>query len=246
MPVPQRIVLVGASSGIGAALAVELAAPGRALALVARRRTELDAVAAQVRAKGATAHVELWDATDADADASFANCIAALGGVDTVVYSAGVLPAVRLDEFDTAKDSQVVQVNVIGAMAWLNPAARTLSAQGYGTICGIGSVAGDRGRRPNPAYGASKAALHTFLESLAHRLGPRGVAVVTIKPGPIATPMTADHGNPPLMIPADVAARRIAKAIARGERIVYVPAAWRAIMAVFKCMPWFLFKRFPK
>ena len=245
MPEPQRILLIGASSGIGAALAVELAAPGRSLVLVARRRAELEAVGARVRARGAAVNLECWDATaDEDTEACFARCVTALGGLDTVVYSAGVLPAVGLDEFDTGKDRHMVQVNLVGAMAWLNPAARMLSKQGRGTICGIGSVAGDRGRRPKPGYGATKAALHTYLESLTHRLGPLGVAVVTIKPGPIATPMTADHGEPPFMIPADVAARRIARAIVRGERVVYVPAVWRPVMAVIRALPWFLFKRF--
>ncbi len=244
----QRIVIVGASSGIGEALAIEMAVPGRSIGLIARRQTELEAVAAKVRAKGAVAVVDVSDASDIVAvEQSWSRISAALGGVDAIVYSSGAMADVGPDEFSSDKDKWMIEVNVIGAMSWLNCAARGFSAQGHGTICGIGSVAGDRGRRPNPAYGASKAALHSFLESLRNRLTHRGIRVVTIKPGPVATPMTAHlPEKPPFLIDAPTAAKRIAKAIENGEHTVYVPGIWRFIMLAMRCTPSFLFVKFTK
>lgn len=239
----QQVLVVGASSGIGAALAVALSQPGRTIGLVARRRDALDSIASQVRSRGATAVVEPCDVTDVAAvEASFQRVVAGMGGLDALVYSSGVMPTVGPDEFDTAKDKAMVDTNVTGAMAWLNCGAKHFLGQGRGTLCGIGSVAGDRGRRLGPAYGASKAALHTFLESLRNRLEVRGIRVVTIKPGPIDTPMAA--GRPKAMLyPVDKAAARIAQAIERGEHTVYVPGKWRLIMAVVRCIPSFLFRR---
>ncbi len=239
----NKIIIVGASSGIGAALAVEMAKPGRVVGLVARRRPELDAVAAQVTARGAQAIVHTCDASD---DAAVAACWRALltdvGGCDALVYSSGVMPEVGPREFDIAKDRQIIEVNVIGAMAWLNLGAAHLADQGRGVLCGLGSVAGDRGRRQAPAYGASKAALHTYLESLRNRLSVLGVHVVTIKPGPVRTPMLGDR-KLPLTVSAEVAARRIAVALERGENTVYVHAGYRLIMGILRCIPSFVFRR---
>lgn len=239
----DRIILVGASSGIGAALAVALARPGRKLALVARREAELQTVAAQVRAAGAEALVEPANAAETHTvAATFARLEGLLGGVDAVIYAAGVMPDVAPSAFPTALDQQMVEVNVLGAVAWLNAGATYFLTKGRGVLCGFGSVAGDRGRRGAPVYGATKAFLHTYLESLYNRLSVQGIAVVTIKPGPVRTPMTAGK-QLPLLIDADVAARRIALALERGEREVYVPGIWRWIMMAIRCVPSGVFKR---
>lgn len=171
----QRILIVGASSGIGEALALQLAGAGKTLGLVARRQAALARVADEVVRRGGKAVVEVSDAADPRAvEASWAILLSQMGGIDAVVYAAGVMPEVAPDEFDTAKDQQVIEINILGAVAWLNCAARHFAPLGCGVICGIGSVAGDRGRRGAPVYGASKAALHTYLESLRNRLAVRG------------------------------------------------------------------------
>ncbi len=243
----QKIVIVGASSGIGRALALELAGPDRKLGLVARRATELADVAAEVRRKGGHAEVEVCDAADVTAaEAAWRALADRLGGVDALVYAAGVMPDVGPDEFNTAKDAQMIAVNVLGAIAWLNCAARDFQAAGRGVICGIGSVAGDRGRRPGPVYGASKAALHTYLESLRNRLWLHGVRVVTVKPGPVDTPMTHGRGPMPLMVAASVAAQRIAASLEGGPEVVYVAWQWRYIMLILQHIPTILFRRFSK
>lgn len=239
----DRIIVVGASSGMGAALATVLARPGRKIALVARRAAELDAVAAKVRAVGAEAIVEAADAADTAAVAgTFARLEALLGGVDVLAYVAGVMPEVGGAEFPTDKDRLMVEVNVLGAVAWLNAGATYFQTKGRGVLCGVGSVAGDRGRRGAPVYGASKAFLHTYLESLYNRLSVQGISVVTIKPGPVRTAMT-EGKKLPLLIDADAAAWRIAIAIERGEREVYVPGIWRWIMLAIRCLPSAVFKR---
>jgi len=239
----SRIAIIGASSGIGAALAIEMARSGRTIAIVARRSAELQAVARQVEAKGGRAVIEVCDAVDlAAVEGSWRRVVEALGGCDALVYSSGVMPPVGADEYDTAKDKQVIDVNVIGAMAWLNCGARHMHAARAGVLCGIGSVAGDRGRRFAPAYHASKAALATYLESLRNRLSQHGVTVVTIKPGPVRTPLLGDR-RMPLTVPAEVAARRVARAIENGEHTVYVHWGYRLIMAVIRMIPSFVFRR---
>src|SRR5207253_11293467 len=127
--------------------------------------------------------------------------------------------------------------------AWLNEAARRFERAGEGTIVGISSIAGDRGRRGNPAYGASKAALDHFLEALRNRLSQRGVTVVTIKPGFVDTDLT--RGMPGLfwLISADEAARRILAAARGGSVTPYVPARSRFVGLIIRSSPSFLFRR---
>lgn len=238
----QTIVVVGGSSGIGAALAVELARPGRSLVLVARRQTELEQVAAAVRAKGAAATAHVCDAADPAAAAATWARICADKVPDCIVYSSGVMAEVGPDEYDTAKDRAMIDVNVLGLVAWLNAAADAFGRRGQGTICAIGSVAGDRGRRGAPVYGATKAFLDTYLESLRNRLSVKGVHVVTVKPGPVRTPMLGDR-KMPLTVEADVAARSIAAGLERGAHTVYVHFAWRFIMLAIRCIPSVVFRR---
>ncbi|MCB9680378.1 MAG: SDR family NAD(P)-dependent oxidoreductase [Alphaproteobacteria bacterium] len=240
-----RAIVVGASSGIGAALVARLVRDGWKVAAVARRRTELDAVCDLATANGpGDAFAVAHDVTDtASVPGAFADAVDRLGGLDVLVYAAGVMPAIGADEFDPAKDRTIVEVNVIGAMAWLDEGARHLAAQGRGHLVGIGSVAGDRGRIGNPAYCASKAALHTFLEALRNRLDRKGVTVTTVKPGPVHTPMTEGRSDLPLAIDAVQAADAIAGAIRRRAMVAYVPVVWWPIMTVVRSIPSVIFKR---
>lgn len=236
----KTALIVGASSGIGAALARQLGAAGVRVALVARRAAELNALANEINgAAGApVARAYAHDVTCYDEVAGlFQQICRDGGGMDLVIYAAGVLPVFEDDEYDFAKDRQTVEVNVLGAMAWLNEAAHRFSVARAGTIVGIGSVAGDRGRRKFPSYSASKAALETYLEGLRNRLGRHGVAVVTVKPGTVRTPMTAHLAKQPLPIDADTAARHIIDAARRRRRLAYVPGKWLPIMAVVRAVP---------
>ena len=166
-----------------------------------------------------------------------------LGGLDLVIYAAGAMPAVAIDEYDTVKDGEMLEVNLIGAVAWLNPVAERMARLGRGTIVGIGSVAGDRGRAPNPVYCASKAGFHAYLEALRNRVAKIGVKVVTIKPGFVDTAMTRGKEGLFWVISADRAAEIILKKARRGVVTAYVPARWRLVMAVVRSIPSFIFSK---
>jgi short-subunit dehydrogenase len=240
----QRALIVGASSGIGEAMARQLAAQGATVALVARRETELDRVAGEIRKAGGRAEIFAHDVVNFDpTPALFDRIVEGLGGLDLIVYASGVLHDIAENEWNFAKDRETIEVNVIGAMAWLNPAGARFQAQRSGTILGISSIAGERGRRGSSAYGTSKAALTTYLESLRNRLGRYGVRVVTIKPGFIDTPMT--HGRKGLfwLISADEAAKRSLAIAARGGQSGFVPARWGLVALILKLIPSFVFRR---
>lgn len=242
----EHALVVGASSGIGEALARRLATDGARVALVARRESELRRIMDEINeAAGeeraiAVAH----DVKSVDEAPGLVQEIARrLGGLDLVVYAAGAMPAVAADEFDTDKDREMLEVNLLGAMAWLNPVAERMARLGRGTIVGIGSVAGDRGRAPNPGYCTSKAGFHAYLEALRNRLAARGVKVVTIKPGFVDTAMTRGKEGLFWLISADRAAEIILSKAKRGVVTAYVPARWRLVMTIIRSIPSFIFTR---
>ncbi len=213
------------------------------MALVARRQEELEEIASRINKRDADrALVYAHDVTSFnEVTALFQQIVHDLEGFDLIVYCAGVMPPVAVDEYNFEKDKLVYDVNVLGAIAWLNEAAKRCERQESGTIVGISSVAGDRGRKPQPVYCSSKAALNSYLEGLRNRLGHRGVKVVTIKPGPVRTPMT-EGIKMPFMIEADEAADKIWKTIRRGSNWAYVPIIWWPIMTAIRCVPSFLFR----
>lgn len=243
----QRAVVVGASSGIGAAIAMQLAATGCHVALIARREAELKHIADEINAAGSPlASVYIHDVREYETVPALMQQIARdIGGIDLIVYSSGIMPAIAPDEYSFDKDRQMIEVNLLGAIAWLNEAAQRFERAKAGTIIGISSVAGDRGRRGSPVYGTTKAALDTYLESLRNRLSRYGVQVVTVKPGPVATPMTADLDQKtlPLLITADKAAAAILGGAGRGKTLIYVPWLWQPIFLIIRAIPSFLFRK---
>jgi NAD(P)-dependent dehydrogenase (short-subunit alcohol dehydrogenase family) len=238
-------IVVGASSGIGIAIARRLALQGRKVALLARREVELQAMAAQIDDSigRPLARAYVHDVCKLDeAEPLFARIEQELGPVDELHYVAGVMPLVRIDEFDLAKDQLQVMVHALGCMAWCNAAARRFLQRKAGCIVGISSVAQDRGRIGRPGYNASKAAMDTYLEGLRNRLWRHGVQVTTIRPGFVETPMTAGLALKGA-ISADRAAQLTLRARDRRKAIVYVPGKWRLIMFVIRCIPSVLFRR---
>lgn len=242
----KRALVVGASSGIGAELARVLAREGFHVGLVARRQDKLDELVTRISGEFPDRVVKAWahDVCEVDeVPALFEEIVGGLDGLDLIVYSAGVMPRVEEDEYDTAKDKRMVDVNVTGCMAWLNPAAERFSRLGAGTIVGISSVAGDRGRKGAPAYCATKAAVTTYMESLRNRVALKGVDVITIKPGPVATPMTEGLDKLPMLIQVEDAAEQIWKGIAARANVRYVPMQWQPIMTIIRHIPSVLFRR---
>jgi len=240
-----RAIIIGASSGIGEALARHLAREGYVLALLARRKDRLEHISGELNLGFGETRVTNYehDVTDyAAVPALFQQIHRDLRGLDLVVYNAGVLEPVGMSEFDFEKDKKMVDINLLGAMAWLGEAARFFEQAETGHIVGISSVAGDRGRVGNPGYNASKAGLTTYLEALRNRLTRHGVTVTTIKPGPVETIMT-EGLEPPFIIPPAQAAREIAHAINKRNQTRYVPLIWMPIMHIIRHIPSFIFRR---
>jgi NAD(P)-dependent dehydrogenase (short-subunit alcohol dehydrogenase family) len=242
----RRAIVVGASSGIGAALVRQLAREGFSVAALARRADKLAELARELAAAGApgTVLVRAHDAADAAAvPALFEEVVRELGGLDLLVFAAGIMPKVGPHEYDTRTDLAILDVNLGGCVAWCNPAAHLFETQRAGTIVGISSIAGDRGRKGNPAYCASKAAMNTYLEALRNRLAGFGVHVCTIRPGYVDTALTQGMDKLFWLISPEVAARRILAAARNRVNVRYVPLRWGAVGLVLRLVPSFLFRR---
>lgn len=240
-----RAIVVGASSGIGAAIAVELGREGAAVALLARRTAELAAVAQAVEQAGGRALSYPHDVTDYDSVPGLLERIEGdLGGLDLVVYAAGVMPEVTEGEYDFGKDRRMIEVNLLGAMAWFDLAAARFEARRAGTLVGISSIAGERGRRGMPGYTTSKAALTVYLEALRNRVARYGVNVVTAKPGFVDTAMTRGKKGLFWVVSPRAAAARILALARRGSGASgFVPARWGLVALVVRSIPSFLFRR---
>jgi NAD(P)-dependent dehydrogenase (short-subunit alcohol dehydrogenase family) len=244
----RRAIVVGASSGMGAALVRRLVREGWRVAALARRADKLEDLRAELAGDaeqtGGAVIARAHDAADAAAvPALFEELVRELGGLDLLIYAAGIMPAVEPHEYDTAKDLAILDVNVAGCVAWCNPAARLFETQRHGTLVGISSIAGDRGRKGNPAYCTSKAAMNTYLEALRNRLSEVGVHVCTIRPGYVDTAMTQGMDKLFWLISADEAARQILAAARNRVNVRYVPMRWNAVGLALRLVPSFLFRR---
>jgi short-subunit dehydrogenase len=242
----RRAVIVGASSGIGAALARRLARRGYALALLARRTDALDTLCREINAAAGETRAVAYthDVTDyALIPGLFQKLLADLGRIDALVYSAGVMPTVTFTEYAFEKDKAMTDSQLLGGIAWLGQAAALFERMGAGQIVGISSVAGDRGRVINPGYAAAKAGFTAYLESLRNRLTRRGVNVLTIKPGRVDTEMTRRAGIAKGLYPADKTAEAIARAMQKRKQVVYVPGWYRWLMLAIIHTPSFIFRR---
>jgi len=244
----RRGIIIGASDGLGAALARRLAREGYSLALLARRQDKLEALCSEINQSGdgGYAYPYVHDVCQyGEVPALLRRIVADLGGLDLVIFSAGVnLPPGGIDRYNFENDRRMVETNLLGAMAWLTPVAEMFLSAGAGQIVGIGSVAGDRGRVGNPGNNVSKAGLATYLEALRNRLTRRGVHVLTVKPGFMKTDMLkAALGPTPFTIPPENAAEDIWKAIRKRKQVIYTHSIWRWIMLGIQHTPSFIFRR---
>ena len=244
----RRGIIVGASDGLGAELARLLAREGYTLALLARRKDALDVLADEINRTNneKRAFTYAHDVTEYDKVPDLLRRIVSdLGGLDLVVFLAGVnYPPGGMDRYSFDNDRRMVETNLIGAIAWLNPVSEMFQSAKTGQIVGIGSVAGDRGRVGNPGYNTSKAGLATYLEALRNRLTRHNVNVLTVKPGFLKTEMLkAAQGPTPFAIPPGKAAQDILKAMKNRKQVIYTPPIWRWIMLAIQHTPSFIFRR---
>ena len=240
-----RLLVVGATSAIAHAVARRYATRQARLFLAARDPTGLAANAADLTARGAQdVQSTGFDALDlADHQAMLAAAFAAFGGFDAVLLAWGTLPDQARCEGSVADTLAAFDTNGRSVVALLTLLAQRFEAQGHGAIVVLSSPAADRGRASNYVYGAAKAAVSVFAAGLRHRLHGKGVRVVTVSPGFVDTPMTADFPKGPLWArPADVA-EDIERAIDRGFGVVYTPWFWAVIMRIIRLVPERLFVR---
>ena len=231
----MRVVITGASSGIGEALARHYAAQGATLGLISRRKTET--------ANGESYPVDITD--EAAMGRVAQDFIERFGVPDLVIANAGISSGTSgADGGDIAKLRKVLEVNVAGLAATLAAFAPAMREARRGTLVGIASVAGFRGLAGNGAYCASKSAAITWMESLRAELYGSGVSVVCICPGYIDTPMTrVNRFRMPFLISTDDAARRIARAIEAKRRLAVIPWQMALVSVLLRVMPGWLFDR---
>lgn len=237
--------IIGATSAIAGETAKSYAREGARLFLTGRNSPRLLAVRDDLRVRGA-AQVETAELDVAQIPRHrpiIDSAIASLGGLDVALIAHGVLPDQPLCQKQVTAALDALHVNFTATVALLTILANHFEEQRSGCIAVITSVAGDRGRQSNYVYGAAKGGVDRFLQGLRNRLFHSGVAVVTIKPGFVDTPMTAASKKSPLFTTAARAGRSIHRAIERRRDVVYVPWFWRPIMAVLRELPEGIFKR---
>jgi short-subunit dehydrogenase len=241
----KRVLLIGATSAIAEAVARRYAARGDALYLTGRNRARLEAIAADLKVRGAaTVGYESLDVNDLAAHGPLLErAVAALGGLDVLLIAHGTLPEQQACEASVTATLAEIATNGVSVIGLLTLVAPRFAAAGAGTLAVISSVAGDRGRASNYVYGSAKALVSTYLSGLRQRLYTRGVRVVTIKPGFVSTPMTAAFPKGPLWATPAGIAPAILAAIDRGTPVVYVPGFWRLIMAIVCAVPETVFQR---
>ena len=240
----KKILIIGATSSIAEHCARIWAARGDELYLVARNEAHVQTIAADLKVRGASSvaincvdlnemdrHVELLDAAEN-----------AMSSVDIVLAAHGTLSNQKLCEKSVSETLAEIQTNALSTISLLTLIANRFEAKREGTICVISSVAGDRGRASNYVYGSAKAMITAFTSGLRQRLYKSNVAVVTIKPGFVDTPMTAEFKKGFLWAKPKKIAVNIVKAIDKKKTDVYLPIYWSVIMIIIKMIPASVFK----
>ena len=236
----MRIAFLGATKGIGRALARLLAERGDALFLLGRDPADLEKSARDLEARAGKGRCGTA-ACDLERPEGFAAALdaaeAGLGGLDAVIVTAGLFATQDRLEEDVELARRLLTVDFANTVVFCEHARRRLLARGGGTLCVFSSVAGERGRKPVVLYGAAKAGLTRYLEALDHKFRAHGLRTVCVKPGFVKTSMTDGLPAPPFAGEPEAVARRVLRAIDRGEPVVYVPGVWRWIMLVVRSLP---------
>ena len=245
----MKTVILGATKGIGRALARALVARGDTVFLLGRDVHELELGAADLVARAgkpeAVAGVAPCDLEDVE---SFAPALdaaaAALGRLDAVIVTAGLFATQDRLEADPALVRRLLNVDFTNTIVFCEEARRRLLAQaGGGTLCVFCSVAGERGRKPVVYYGAAKAGLTRYLESLDHKYRAAGLRTICVKPGFVKTGMTEGLRPPPFAGEPEAVARDVVRAIDAGKPVVYTPGMWALVMLVIRWLPRFVMRR---
>lgn len=241
----KKILILGAGSAIAEAAARLFAQRGDALFLAGRKAEVLESMCADLKLRGASAvGMRALDANDLQAhEALLEDAEKSLGGLDVMLIAHGTLSDQKACEQSVELTLRELSTNAISVVAILTRVAQRFEARKTGTIAVISSVAGDRGRQSNYVYGSAKAMVTAFTSGLRQRLYKSGVAVVTIKPGFVDTPMTAAFPKGPLWASPQKVAAGIVDAIDRSSAVRYLPGFWRIIMLIIRSIPEGLFRK---
>jgi short-subunit dehydrogenase len=236
----MRVAFLGATRGMGRALARLMAEKGHDLCLLGRNAADLEKSARDLEVRGGRGPVRVA-ACDLARPETFAPALAAaeaaLGGLDTVVVTAGLFATQDRLEDDVELARGLLETDFTNTVVFCEHARRRLLARGGGTLCVFSSVAGERARKPVVLYGAAKAGLSRYLEGLDHRYRGQGLRTVCVKPGFVRTSMTDGLPVPPFAGEPDRVAPLVLRAIERGQPVVWVPGAWRWVMLVIRLLP---------
>jgi decaprenylphospho-beta-D-erythro-pentofuranosid-2-ulose 2-reductase len=240
-----KVLVIGATSSIAEHCARIWASRGDALYLVARNEVRLQTIATDLKVRGAAqAGTYCTDLNEMNRHAALLKAAeAAMGGIDTVLIAHGTLSNQKACEQSVEETLIEIKTNALSTISLLTLIANRFEAKQAGTIAVISSVAGDRGRASNYLYGSAKAMITAFTSGLRQRLYKSNVAVVTIKPGFVDTPMTAEFKKGLLWAKPEAVAATIVKAIDGKKSEVYVPAFWWAVMYVIRSLPFTIFKK---
>lgn len=244
----MNVVLLGATKGMGRALARQMAARGDRLFLLGRDPLDLEKSARDLEARaGQPAGSVSSAACDLEQPEGFAGALdaaeAALSRIDTVVVTAGLFGTQEQLEQDVELARRVLTVDFANTVVFCEHARKRLIARGGGTLCVFSSVAGERGRKPVVLYGAAKAGLTRYLEGLDHKYRVQGLRTVCVKPGFVSTSMTAGLKPPPFAGEPEGVARVVLRAIERGRPVVYAPPIWGLVMFVIRSLPRFVMRK---
>ncbi len=242
----MKVALLGATRGMGRALARLMADRGDEVCLLGRTLVEVERSGGDLEARGTVAPVPCIEC-DLERPETFGPALAAaekaLQGLDAVVVSAGIFATQDALEDDSELAERLLRVDFSNTVLFCEAAREQLLQHGGGTLCVFSSVAGERGRKPVVLYGAAKAGLTHYLEGLDHRYRSAGLNVVTVKPGFVKTSMTSGLAPPPFAGEPEAVAERVLTAIDRGSPVVYAPAPWRYVMAVIRSLPRAIMRR---
>lgn len=224
---------------MGRAIAQQLAASGCRVGVVARRIERLEELASEYPGQIFPFQHDVINREESPA--LFATITKELGGLDLFVYSSGIMPEIGQHDYPIDADLETIDVNVAGAVVWINLAAQRMDNTRHGSLVAISSVAGERGRFARPVYNASKAFLNCYMEAIRNRIARYGVKVVTVKPGPVDTEMTAGLNMGGLM-DASEAARKILK-LSRKTGEHFLKPTHALAFFVIRNLPSWLFRR---
>ena len=242
----MKVAFLGATRGIGRAMAKQLAARGDHVFIMGRDPVATAALCEELANLGTLDPIQRTSCDLGDTSSLVPALQAAdraLGGLDAVVLTAGVFAIQRDLDDDPARAHEILRLNLADTVVFCEAARRLLVSNGGGTLCVFSSVAGDRPRKPVAIYGAAKAGLTYYLDALDLLWRDAGLRVVTVKPGFVHTDMTAELDPPPFAAEPEAVARTVLRGLDRGQRVIYAPPIWRWVMVVLRRIPRFLFRQ---